>query len=77
MNEKGYYTVKEFAKLTGLHPNTIRKSIKNGKLGAFKINENTSSWRIPVSELDRMVLLDSKMHLTCARLKKIGKNNKE
>ena len=37
--EREFYTVKEVHEMTGLHPNTIRKRIKDG---TFKIMQRSS-----------------------------------
>lgn len=52
---KEFYTIKEFAKLLQVHPETIRKAVRNGKIIALKPGGGrTSSLRIPRLELDRM-----------------------
>lgn len=55
------YTVKEFAKIMQMHPNTIRKAIKSGKITAFKIGKGPKSeWRILHSEIERLISYDMK-----------------
>ena len=50
-----FYTVKEFATLLKVNPETIRKAIRSGKIIAIKPGGGkTSSLRIPRIELDRM-----------------------
>lgn len=57
--EKEFLTVKEYAALLGIHPNTARRSIKTGRISAFKVGSgNRSDYRIPRSEINRMALVD-------------------
>lgn len=59
INEKEILSATEFAKCVGVHYNTVRKMIKNGKLNAFKIGcgGKTSDYRIPKSEINRLSLV--------------------
>lgn len=51
-----YYTVKEFANLLKVKPETIRRGIRSGNIIAVRIGDGkTSSLRIPRVQLDRMV----------------------
>lgn len=60
-NIKDFYTIDEFAQKLDVHPNTVRRSIKNGKLCAFKFGTNKkASYRIPHSEIDRIMMFDLK-----------------
>jgi excisionase family DNA binding protein len=54
MNER-LYTVDEIAAILELHPRTVRRFIKEGKLTARKIGKQ---WRIPRSALDSLVEFD-------------------
>jgi|GEM_PF-1476280 len=56
MNNKAYYTMREFCDETGIHYNTAWRMIKSGRLSAFKIGVSgkTSDYRIPASELNRL-----------------------
>lgn len=57
ITEKQYYTVKEFAKLLNVTPQTIRMAIRNKKMIAIKPGGGkTSGLRIPRIELERMAL---------------------
>ena len=57
--EKEFLTIKEFAKLVGVHHHTVRKSIKNGYICAFRLNPGyKSAYRIPRSELNKLALFD-------------------
>jgi excisionase family DNA binding protein len=60
MNEFGkFLTIKEFAEKLRVHPNTIRKAIKNGKINAFQTGTGKkSSYRISETELGRIVEFD-------------------
>lgn len=50
-----YYTVKEFAHLLKVNPETIRNAIRSGKIIAIKPGGGkTSGLRIPEIELQRM-----------------------
>ena len=54
-----YLTVKEFAAKLGLHYNTVIRSIRKGRLNAVRIGHGVkSSYRIPVSEINRIALCD-------------------
>jgi len=56
-----YLTIKEFAGLIRVHTNTIRNSIKNGKLQSVRIGiGKRACHRIPKSELSRIALFDLK-----------------
>lgn len=56
-----YYSIKEFALKVRVHPNTIRNSIKNGRLNAFRIGiGRNANYRIPSSETQRLALFDLK-----------------
>lgn len=61
LKEKMYFSVKEFSKITNLHPNTVRRSIHNGMISSIRIGEGkNAAFRIPKSELERLELLDLK-----------------
>ena len=54
-----FYSIKEFALKLGVHSNTIRRSIKNGRISAFRVGAgNKSIYRIPHSEINRMAEVD-------------------
>jgi len=60
INEKDLLTIQEFAKIAGIHYNTVRNMIKNGRLNAFKIGCGgiTSDYRIPKSEIQRLSIIN-------------------
>lgn len=54
-----FLTIEEFAVLLRIHPQTVRRSIKKGRIHAFRIGIGIrSGFRIPRSELSRMAILD-------------------
>jgi len=66
---QAFFTVREFAKLIKVHPNTVKNSIKSGKILAFKVGiGKRSSYRIAGTEVERMILVD----LTIESKKRLG-----
>ena len=58
-NEIDFLSVKEFAVKLGVHPNTVRRSIKRGRISAFKVGAGKRSiYRIAKTECNRMALCD-------------------
>lgn len=56
---KEFLSVVEFAKLLGLHPNTIYKAIQSERINAFRLTgTKKSSWRIPRTEITRLATDD-------------------
>ncbi len=56
---KAYYSIKEFAELLSVHHNTIRNSIKMGRINAFRVGYGPkAALRIPSSELSRIAEKD-------------------
>lgn len=59
MSYSDYLSVKEFAAKLGVHPDTIRRSIRRGRISAFKVGGGKKSiFRIPSTEANRMALFD-------------------
>lgn len=57
--ENDFLSIKEFASLLNVHPNTIRRSIKRGRISAFKVGGiKKSIYRIARSEAARMAVCD-------------------
>ena len=57
--DEQFLSVKNFADLVNLHQNTIRRSIKDGRLSAFKIGSGKrAKYRIPRSEINRISMID-------------------
>lgn len=53
---RGFYSIKEFAQIVGVHPNTVRNCIKSGRISSFRLNNGkNAAYRIPSSEIDRLV----------------------
>ena len=54
-DQEKFYTIQEFSDLLRIHPNTIYKSVKNGRIQAMRIGEGRrSSYRISSNELSRL-----------------------
>jgi excisionase family DNA binding protein len=54
-----FYSINEFASKLGVHPNTVRRAIKCGRIGALRLgNEKTGRYRIPHSEIERIIYSD-------------------
>lgn len=58
-NEEICFTIIQFALKMSVHPNTIRRAIKNGKIQAINMGSGVKKiYRIPSSEIGRMALFD-------------------
>lgn len=56
-----FLSIKEFASKIGVHPNTIRRAIKNGRLSACDIGTGKKHlYRICKTEIERIALLNLK-----------------
>jgi len=54
-----FLSIKEFAITIGVHPNTVRRSIKKGRLSAFTLGSGRKKvYRIAKSEINRIALID-------------------
>ena len=52
-----FFTVQEFAKKLHVHPNTVRRAIKNGKILAFTLGAGKKPpYRIPYTEIERLMI---------------------
>lgn len=59
LNGQEFISVKEFASKLKLHPNTIRKAIKEKRIDAIRIGmSDRSTYRIPITEIPRMMKFD-------------------
>lgn len=59
LDDKDFLSIKEFACKMRLHPNTVRRSIKKGKLNALRVGVGkTAIYRIPASEMNRLALVN-------------------
>ncbi len=57
--ESDFVSIKEFAAKLGVHHNTIRRAIKNGRISALRVGAGARShYRIAVTELNRMAIVD-------------------
>jgi excisionase family DNA binding protein len=57
--DDAFFTIKEFADKLKIHPSTVRRAIKNGRISAIKVGaEKRPLYRIPCSEIDRIALFD-------------------
>jgi excisionase family DNA binding protein len=54
-SESEYFSIKEFANKLGVHPNTIRRAIKSGRICGFKVGSGKRSiYRISKDEITRV-----------------------
>lgn len=52
-------SVKEFAEKLRVHPNTVRRGLKSGRIAGLRTGTGKrSTWRIPYSEIARMAAED-------------------
>ena len=59
VNEPDFLTIKEFAILIRVHPNTVRRGIRLGHIHAFRIGiGKKSGYRIPRIEINAMAFKD-------------------
>ena len=59
VSEKDFLSVKEFASHIGVHYNTVIRSIRSGRLNAFRIGSGKRAcYRIPKAEIQRIALFD-------------------
>lgn len=50
--DEDFLSIKEFAAKIGMHPNSVRRSIKVGKLIAIRISDGKrAAYRIPITQL--------------------------
>lgn len=61
MIEQDYISINDFAKWIGVHPNTVRRMIKNKRIFAFRIGYGkTGAYRIAKIEIQRICEVDLK-----------------
>jgi excisionase family DNA binding protein len=54
-----FLSITEFAEWIHVHPNTVRRAIKSGRITAFRVGSATKSmYRIPKSETNRLAFTD-------------------
>lgn len=55
-----FFTVKEFAKIFKVHPNTVYRAIDCGRIQAFRVGQGKkASFRIFKTEIERMAAFDA------------------
>ena len=75
--ENDFLSIKEFAYKLGVHPNTIRRSIKRGRISAFRVGGGKKSiYRIPKSETNRLAFCDLESFIQKEIEKRIQENPK-
>ena len=56
---ESFYSIKEFAELLKMHPKTIWRGIRYGRIQAFRVGQGKrAAYRIPASETTRMAMFD-------------------
>lgn len=55
MGEKEHLTVAEVAKRLSLDPETIRRWLRAGRIAGVRIGAQRAGWRIPASEVKRVL----------------------
>jgi excisionase family DNA binding protein len=59
MPENDFLSIKEFAAYLGVHPDTIRRSIRRGRINAIRVGGGKRTiYRIPKSESNRLAISD-------------------
>jgi len=54
-----FLSIKEFAFILKVHPNTIRRAIKSGRINGFKVGYGLkASYRISRAEINRIAIFD-------------------
>lgn len=62
--EQTFLTIIEFAEKLKVHPNTIRRAIKSGRLSAVRIGSGKrATYRIPLSEINRIAIMDLEFYI--------------
>ena len=57
--DQDFLSIKEFALILRVHPNTIRRAIKSGRINAFKVGYGKKAvYRIARTEINRIALFD-------------------
>ena len=57
--DQDFYSIKEFAAKLRVSEHTIRRSIRNGRISAFRVGSTDKSpFRIAHSEINRMGIVD-------------------
>ena len=64
-----FFTIREFAEKLKVHENTIRRAIKNKKIQPVRIGNR---YRIPYSEIPRMVDIDLEEYIEKEVQRRLG-----
>jgi len=74
--DDGFYTIKEFARVLQVHPNTIYRAIKFGRIQAFRVGTGKKAhWRIYRHEVQRMAEFDLRDTLERITNQQVGVNS--
>lgn len=74
MIEQDFLSIKDFAKWIGVHPNTVRRAIREKRISAFRLGYgNTGTLRIAKSEVTRMAEVDLREAIEQEIKKRLGK----
>jgi len=69
---KDFYTINEFAEKLHIHPNTVRRAIKNTKIAFVCFGtDKRRIYRIPYTEIERIIMCDLKQNI----INEMKKNN--
>lgn len=75
--ENDFLSIKEFASKLRVHPNTIRRAIKNGRINALRLSSTKkSTYRIARTEIDRIALFDMEEMIDKIVEKRMKENHK-
>mgnify|MGYP001597416566 CR=1 FL=1 len=73
MTDKDFLSITEFAEWVKVHPNTIRRAIKKGRIAAFKVGSGKRSlYRIPRNEVARMAEFDLESYIEAEVQKRLA-----
>jgi hypothetical protein len=71
-----FLTIIEFAVKMHIHPNTVRRFIKEGRVQALNMGIGKKKiYRIPISEIDRMGMFNLREMLKVIREEELGSKN--
>ncbi len=77
MSQTDFLSIKEFASLLRVHPDTVRRGIKRGRISGFKVGGGKRSiYRIPCTETNRMAICDMEAMVDKMVEKRIQNNPK-
>jgi excisionase family DNA binding protein len=55
MVEEELLTIQEVAQRLRLNPETVRRWLNNGRIHGYKLGSDRAGWRIPASEIPRVL----------------------